>query len=167
MGGHQLMGFQTHTIHRGAVEQTVLVRAVSDHGGPALGVRHDSIGARAGFIRTDGRKGEIPLLAGKPGEWRAGSLVEADRDLAPGIYQFGIPDEVLEAGAVRAALVIQVEGASFDPIDIDLVAFDPQEPERIGMEALGFEQRVRCLTTAFPLLAAREQERQRAQGDRG
>jgi hypothetical protein len=156
------VGFHTVTIHRGATAQSVLVTAAT-MSGPAVGLRHDSTGARAGFVRTDGRKGEIPLAAGTPGQWGPGGLVEIDADLAPGVYQFDVPDTVLAEGAVRAVVVIQAHGVVFDPIDFDLVAFDPQEPDRIGMESLAFEQRVKCLTTAFPLLAAREQERLRAQ----
>ena len=57
--------------------------------------------------------------------------------------------------------MITADGGTFEPLDFDIVAFDPQEPERIGMEALAFESRLRCLTTAFPLLAVEEQKRLR------
>ena len=155
------MAFQTHTIHRGATGVTVLVVAQAG-GAPIPGLGPDSSGIRAGFVRSDGAKGAIDLVPGVAGQWVAGGWVEVDPDLAPGVYQFGLPDELLAAGAVRAVVVIQAPGVVVDPVDIDLVAFDPQEPERIGMESLAFEQRLKCLTTAFPLLAAQEQERLRA-----
>lgn len=149
------MTARTYTLQRGTTGRNVLVTAFDDDGRPAS----DVTAVRAGFVRDDGAKGSIPLAAAAPGEWVAGGLVELDGDLAPGVYQFGVPDEVVAPGATRAAVVITAEGGTFEPLDFDIVAFDPQEPERIGMEALAFESRLRCLTTAFPLLAVEEQRR--------
>lgn len=151
------MSARTYTLRRSTTERNVLVTAVGSDGMPASGVK----AVRAGYVRDDGAKGSIPVVAGTPGEWTAGGLVEIDAELVPGVYQFGVPNEVVAAGAARAALIISAQDAVFEPLDFDIVAFDPQEPERIGMEALAFESRIRCLTTAFPLLAAEEQKRLR------
>jgi len=155
------MSAQTVTLQRGTTSRTVLVTATASDGGPATGLDPSSV--TAGFVRDDGTKGTIEISDGHLGAWSAGSLVEVDRDLTPGVYQLGIPDEVIAGGASRAAVVLQSPDLSFSPIDFDLVAFDPQDIDRIGMEALAFEQRVNCLTTAFPLLAVEERKRLEAQ----
>lgn len=155
------MSFHTYTMQRGSTGRTVLAYAIDSHGGAVSGLTHDDV--QAAYVRDDGASGEITLVAGVPGAWSPGGFVEIDPDLAPGIYRMGIPDEVLAPGATRAAVMVQAADAAFEPFDIDLVAFDPQDPDRIGMESLAFEQRLKCLTTAFPLLAVEEQKRLEAQ----
>jgi hypothetical protein len=88
--------------------------------------------------------------------------VEVDPDLLPGIYQFGAPDEMLAPGSTRAVLVVQFPGAVIDPVEVDLVAFDPQDSVRLGMTALSPEARVEALRGAFPRLAAKEIEERSA-----
>lgn len=151
------MTARTYTLQRGTTERNVLVTAVGTDGAPAPGVTPIA----AGYVRDDGTKGRVALTDATPGEWVPGGLVEIDPELAPGVFQFGVPNEVVAPGATRAAVVITAEGGRFEPLDFDIVAFDPQEPERIGMEALAFESRLNCLTTAFPLLAVEEQKRLR------
>lgn len=156
------MTARTYTIQRGTTHRNVLVMATGPDGRPATGV--DDV--RCGFVRDDAAKGAIPIVAAAPGEWVSGGLVELDANLAPGVYQFGVPDEVLTAGATRAAVVFRARDVVFEPLDFDIVAFDPQEPERIGMESLAFESRLRCLTTAFPRLAVEERRRLEAERER-
>jgi hypothetical protein len=43
-----------------------------------------------------------------------------------------------------------------EPISIHLVAYDPQDSERLGMTALGPEGRLKALRGAFPRLTANE-----------
>ncbi|MBA2434659.1 MAG: hypothetical protein M3480_04850 [Verrucomicrobiota bacterium] len=97
-----------------------------------------------------------PLLEGKLGEHRAGSFVEVDRKLLPGVYQFGVPDEMLAAGAETVTLMLKFAGAVIEPISIHLVAYDPQDAERLGMTALGPEGRINALRGAFPRLTENE-----------
>ena len=151
------MTVRTYTLQRGTTRRNVLVNALNRDGTPASGLA----AVRAAFVRDDGAKDSIRVVPATPGEWTPGGLVEIDAELAPGVYQFGIPDRVMTPGATRAAVVLTADEAWFELIDLDIVAFDPQEPERIGMEALAFESRIRCLTTAFPLLAVEEQKRLR------
>lgn len=113
--------------------------------------------ARAAYIR----EGEAvvkrsPFIEGKPGEHRAGSFVEIDSDLLPGVYQYGVSDEMLGAGADTVTLMLKFPGAVIEPISIHLVAYDPQDAERLGMSALGPEGRIAALSGAFPRLTAKE-----------
>ena len=89
-----------------------------------------------------------PLVEGKLGEHRAGSFVEVDSKLLPGVYQFGVPDEMLAAGTETVTLMLKFPGAVIEPISIHLVAYDPQDAERLGMSALGPEGR-RTLSVAL------------------
>lgn len=158
------MSFRTHTLRRGGRAQTVLVVAEDEDGNPVTGLIPDSV--RAAYVRDDGVAGAIPLVA-TDGAWASGAFHECDPVLAPGIYRFGLPDQVTAEGATRAIIVLQADRTSIQPVDIDIVAFDPQDQDRLGMEALAFEQRVKCLTTAFPRLAAEEQRRLGAQEQSG
>jgi hypothetical protein len=129
-----------YTIKRGSTGQQILIYAEREGSRePAVGLRHDAPGARA-----------------------AAGFVELDRELTPGVYQLGLPDELLAEGAARALLMLRFAGVTIEPVQIDLVAFDPQDPIRLGMSALGPEARVQALQGAFPLLARREIEERMA-----
>ena len=95
-------------------------------------------------------------MEGAPGRWAAGSFAEVDPERMPGVYEFGAPDPLFAAGATRALLMLRFPGAVIDPVDVDLVAFDPQEPTRLGLTALGPEERIQALRGAFPRVTARE-----------
>jgi hypothetical protein len=94
----------------------------------------------------------------------AGGFVEVDAELMPGVYQFGLPDEVVAEGSEHAVLVLRFPGAEIDPIDMALVAYDPQDESRLGMTALGPEGRVAALRGAFPRLTALELKEREALG---
>ena len=114
-------------------------------------------GGSAAYIRegeTEVRR--ITLAEGKLGEHRAGSFAEVDSNLLPGVYQFGVPDEMLAAGAETVTLMLKFPGAVIEPISIHLVAYDPQDADRLGMSALGPEGRRAALRGAFPRLTEKE-----------
>ena len=111
----------------------------------------------AAYIREgEAKVRRTPLVEGKLGEHRGGSLVEIDGKLLPGLYQFGVPDEMLAAGAETVTLMLKFPGAVIEPISIHLVAYDPQDADRLGMAALGPEGRKAALRGAFPRLTAKE-----------
>jgi hypothetical protein len=135
----------------------------ADGATPMTGLTAGSAGARAAYIREgEPRAVEVRLSAGAVGEWSPGGFVEVDAALLPGVYQFGAPDELLAPGSQRALLVIRFDGVVVDPVDVDLVAFDPQDTVRLGLTALGPEARVEALRGAFPRLAAKEIEERTA-----
>jgi hypothetical protein len=113
--------------------------------------------ATAAYVRdTEGRAVAFDLIPATAAEHRAGAWQEVDAALAPGVYRLAVPDEMLARGATRAVVVLQFPGATIDPVDIDLVAYDPLDPVRLGMGAISPEARIEALRGAFPRVTARE-----------
>jgi hypothetical protein len=154
-----------YTIKTGTRGKTLLVHARPGNEGASglTGLSAATPGARAAYVR-EGEAGahSIDLVPGTVGVWNHGGFVEVDPDALPGVYQFGAPDEMLAPGSPRVLLLLGFPGAAIDPIDIDLVAFDPQDGVRLGMTALSPEARVQALRGAFPRLAAKEIEERTA-----
>jgi phosphohistidine swiveling domain-containing protein len=164
------MPVHSYTIKAGTTSKLFLVFARDTEMGGGEGKRGlvaRTPGVRAAYVRDGSRATEISLTQGEVGRWSSGGFAEVDPDLMPGVYQIGAPDEMLAEGATRALLMLRFPGADIDPVDVELVAFDPQDPARMGMRALGPEARLEALRGAFPRLAAKELEELRAvEGDR-
>lgn len=149
----------SYALKKGTTSKILLVYALD-----ASGMRSGKTGLSAGTAEASAayiREGEaqvrrITLVEGKLGEHQAGSFVEVDSNLLPGVYQFGVPDEMLAAGAETVTLMLKFPGAVLEPISIHLVAYDPQDAERLGMTALGPEGRLNALRGAFPRLTEKE-----------
>jgi len=121
------------------------------------GLAAETAGATAAYVREgDTAARRIGLIDGRPGAYASGSFVEVDPDLAPGVYQFGVPDEALAPGSSRAVLMFRFPGTVAEAIEIDLVGYDPQDSVRLGMSAISPEARIAALRGAFPLLTERE-----------
>ena len=87
----------------------------------------------------DGNVGgtQITLGAGTRGTWSSGGFVEKDTANMPGVYEFGIPDNVLATGANWA--VIMLKGATnMAPVvlEIQLVDVDLQDSAAFGLSRL-------------------------------
>ncbi|NNF64723.1 MAG: hypothetical protein HKN07_10745 [Acidimicrobiia bacterium] len=152
------MPIHAYTMRTDSSKRTILLYGRLD-GGPATGISASSADLTAAYVRSTGEVAAIELTEGQPGRWTDGGFVEIDAKLAPGVYQLGLPDAATASGADRAVIVLQAGQAHFDPVDIDLVAFDQQDPHSLGMVALTNEARMSCLSGAFPHLAAWERER--------
>ena len=142
-----------YTIRVGTRSQLLLFHAVdaSDASAGRTGLSHDSAGAAAAYFREGASAARrVPLTEGRPGEWAPGALTEVDPDLMPGVYQFGAPDEMLAAGSTRALLLMRFDGAFVRPVEISLVAYDPQDAERMGVWGLANEKRHEFLRRALP-----------------
>ena len=149
----------SYALKKGTTSKILLVCALdaSDMKSGKTGLSSQTPDASAAYIREgESQVRRISLVEGKLGDYRPGSFVEVDRELLPGVYQFGIPDEMLSAGAETVTLVLKFPGAVIEPISIHLVAYDPQDSERLGMTALGPEGRLAALRGAFPRLTAKE-----------
>jgi hypothetical protein len=153
------MTLDTYAVKAGTSSRVLLLhgRSRKDPTLGASGLRHDTPGAVAAYVREgEAQPHRIQLAEGLLGKHAPGSFVEVDPELLPGVYQFGAPDEMLAPGSARAVLVLRFPEAVFEPVEIDLVAYDPQDSVRLGMSAISSEARVAALRGAFPRLTERE-----------
>ena len=143
----------TYVLKKGTTSQRAFLSARD----ATTGLRHDTPGAAAAFVRAGapGAK-RFELVAAGVGEYRPGGLAEVDAELLPGVYELGVPDEALAAGADSVLVVVRFPGVHIEPVEIALVAYDPQDADRLGMAAIGPEGRIAALRGAFPRLAAEE-----------
>jgi hypothetical protein len=148
-----------YVLKKGTTSKLLLVhlRDAADGRSGKTGLTNATPGAAAAYLREGSDEVRaVPLVATRLGEFLPGGLAEVDPELMPGIYQLGIPNAALEGGADAVVLALRFPGTVGEPIAITLVAYDPQDPERIGMSALGPEGRVAALRGAFPRLTAKE-----------
>ena len=144
------------TVKKGTTAKLLLLyaRDPADRRTGKTGLRHDAPGVSAAYVREEESQARsIPLTQGTLGVHQAGGFAEVDPDLMPGVYQFGVPDELLAGDADTAMLLLRFPGAVVDPVEINLVAYDPQDEERLGMTAIGRDGRIAALRGAFPRLA--------------
>jgi hypothetical protein len=136
----------------GTKSKLLLVYATSaDSTSGKTGLTNDlSVGSAAYIREGDSAAHRVPLVEGRVGEWGAGALAEVDPELLPGVYQFGAPDEMIAEGSARAMLLIRFPGAVIKPVEINLVAYDPQDAERIGVWSLAGHKRHEFLRQALP-----------------
>lgn len=79
----------------------------------------------------------ISLVDMTVGTWASGGFKAVDGTNLPGVYQLGLPDAALASGA--SSVVVMLKGASnMAPVllEIQLVAFDPEDAVRLGLTAL-------------------------------
>jgi hypothetical protein len=149
----------SYALKKGTTSKILLVYALdaTDMRAGKTGLSSQTADASAAYIREgESQVRRITLIKGKLGEHQPGSFVEVDSKLLPGVFQFGVPDEMLAAGADTVTLMLKFPGAVIEPISIHLVAYDPQDADRLGMSALGPEGRRAALRGAFPRLTAKE-----------
>jgi hypothetical protein len=148
-----------YTVKAGTRSKLLFFHAV-DLADPArgnTGLSARTPGAVAGYIREGQSQAQaVPLVPGRLGEWTAGGLAEVDPHLLPGVYQFGAPDEMLAEGSARVLLLIRLPGAAVRPIEVNLVAYDPQDAERIGLGGLSSGKRHEFLRQALPRFTEQE-----------
>jgi hypothetical protein len=149
----------SYALKKGTTSKILLLYAVdaADMRSGKIGLSSQTRDASAACIREgEAQVRQIPLVEGKLGQHQPGGFVEIDGTLLPGVYQFGVPDEMLAVGAETVTLMLKFPGAVIEPISIHLVAYDPQDADRLGMAALGPEGRRAALRGAFPRLTAKE-----------
>ena len=149
----------SYTLKKGTTSRMILldVRDAAQERTSMTGLSHATSGASAAYVREGASVvNRISLCPGVLGTYKSGGFVEVDPVLMPGVYQLGVPDAAFEPGADTVLLVVTFPGVRIDPIEINLVAYDPQDEQRLGMTALGPEGRIAALRGAFPRLTARE-----------
>lgn len=141
-----------YTMKAGTKSKLLLVYATSAEGTSGkTGLAEDLSAGTAAYIREgDSAAQRIPMVQGRVGEWGSGALAEVDPELLPGVYQFGAPDEMVADGSAHAVLLIRFPDTVIKPVEIHLVAYDPQDAERIGVWSLAGHKRHEFLRQALP-----------------
>ena len=125
--------------------------------GGVTGLRHDAPGLAAAYLRSgSGGVQPIALREGRADRHVPGGFREVDRRLLPGLYELGLPDTALAEGSPRVIVSLQARGAVIEPVVVSLVAYDPREPERMGMGCLEWPVRWRFLRRGLPKLTSME-----------
>jgi len=137
-----------YTMKAGTKSKLLLVYATSADG--TSGKTGLSAGSAAYIREGDSAARNVPIVKGQVGEWAAGAFAEIDPELLPGVYQFGAPDEIVAEGSARAVLLIRFPDSVIKPVEINLVAYDPQDAERIGVWSLAGHKRHEFLRQALP-----------------
>jgi hypothetical protein len=144
---------------QGSRSRSILVYAADpkDRSRGKTGLRADVASVHASAMRAgETQPRRMTLSPGTPESYIPGGGFEVDPAAAPGVYRFGIPNTVLTKGSTQAMVRFHFPGAVIDPVEIMLVAYDPQEPERIGMECQIWEVRQEFLRQALIRLAEME-----------
>ena len=141
-----------YTMKAGTKSKLLLVYATSADGtsGKTGLARNLSAGSAAYIREGDSAARNVPIVEGRVGEWAVGAFAEIDPELLPGVYQFGAPDEMIAEGSARAVLLIHFPDTVIKPVEINLVAYDPQDPARIGVWSLAGHKRHEFLRQALP-----------------
>lgn len=150
----------TYTMKAGTKSKLLLVYATAAAGSEGkTGLTKDLSAGSAAYIREgEATAHRVPLVDGRVGEWHAGALAEVDSELLPGLYQFGAPDEMVAEGSGRAVLLLRFPETVIKPVEIHLVAYDPQDAERIGVWSLAGHKRHEFLRQALPRFTEMELE---------
>jgi len=147
-----------YTMKAGTKSKLLLVYATSaENASGKTGLVGNLSAGSAAYIREgDSAARRIPMVQGRVGKWGSGAIAEVDPDLLPGVYQFGAPDEMIAEGSARAVLLIRFPDAMVKPVEINLVAYDPQDAERIGVWSLAGHKRHEFLRQALPRFTKKE-----------
>jgi hypothetical protein len=150
-----------HVVKAGS--QNVSVEVIARREGPSPrqlmpGLGFDSPGLLAAFVRA----GEAPraIALGQTGspDGSTQAFAKVDPDLLPGVYRLGLPDEAVAEGVAQVLVVVSCPGSAIEPVEIELVAYDSQDSERMGLGALESDRHERWLRTGMPGLAKMELE---------
>ncbi len=150
----------TYTLKAGTRSKLLLVYATSgDSISGVTGLARKLSEGSAAYVREGETEAhQVPIVKGRVGQWGSGAWAEVDPDLVPGLYQFGAPDEMVAEGSARAVLIIRFPSTVIKPVEIHLVAYDPQDAERIGVWSLAGHKRHEFLRRALPRFTEMELE---------
>jgi hypothetical protein len=112
----------------------------STTGAGLTGLTNASSGLTCYYWREDqGNAGAtvVSLAAGTRGTWSSGGFVEKDSANMPGWYELGLPDAAIAAGAKWVTLLLK-GGTNMAPlpIEIQLVAYDPDDAVALGLSRI-------------------------------
>ena len=139
------------TLRRDSQGQVIRFLLVEERNGSAqTGLTAQSEGLIVVYVR----EGDSSPTVVEPVLWAGDSYVsggfrEIDAQTMPGLYEFGLPDDVCRKGANRATLMVQARGVSAQVIDLDLVGYDPYDSYNLGLDCLTREGRHQVISGAF------------------
>ena len=141
-----------YTMKAGTQSKLLLVYAtIAESTSGRTGLGKNLSAGKAAYIREgESAAHELPIVQGRVGEWAPGAMAEVDHELLPGVYQFGAPNEMIAEGSARAVLLIRFPETVIKPVEINLVAYDPQDSERMGVWSLAGHKRHEFLRQALP-----------------
>ncbi len=147
-----------YTVRASSQGKTLLFFA-EEEGKPGVGKSGLSAATTsAAYVREGEGATVIPLVDRVPGQTVEGAFFEVDAVHLPGVYALSAPDALLRQGSTRALVLVRAPGATIRPITIDLVAYDPQDEDRMGVSSLSSERRHEFLRRALPRFTEMELE---------
>lgn len=140
----------SYTVQWGSGARSLLLFAHDAHGRGITGLSHRSPGARASYVRE--LESPRPLVISRE------TFVEVDAALMPGVYRFEVPADVFLPGSPHAMVLVGFGEAALEPVELELVAYDPQDVSCLGMEQLQDRKRHEFLRRALPNMTEMEFE---------
>src|SRR5436190_605780 len=79
---------------------------------PKTGLTYDAAGVSVAAVRENPLLAiPIPLRSAELGRYTTGGFIEADATALPGVYEFGVPDELFAAVNSQAVIAFRFPGA--------------------------------------------------------
>jgi hypothetical protein len=136
-------------VRAGSTGKVVLVHLRDASGDGCTGLRWDTNGLAVAYARQG-------VGCARAVDLRPTSLVEVDASLLPGVYRLAVPDDALAPGVERVLLAVRAPGAVTQPIQIELVAYDPHDSVRMGWQCQEESEHREFLRRALPRLTEAE-----------
>ena len=122
----------------------------SDGSGCKKGLTVSSKDFSVAYIREgDTHPTPVTLVQWNDDKLQPGAFREIDAHAMPGLYELVIPEAITAPGANRATLMFQAPGINTQVVHIDLVAYDPYDSYRLGLDCLSREGRHAVISRAF------------------
>lgn len=103
------------------------------------GLTNNSSGFLAHYIRSgDSSSTSIAVTSAAIGTFTSGGFIEVESSAMPGLYEFGLPNAVVSAGANKSAVLYLTGASNMAPcvLEIEITKTDNQDGTRGGMTAL-------------------------------
>lgn len=138
------------TIKQNSPNQSIRFFLVDEAGQPKTGLDDRADGLVVAGLRENDPKPTAMALRpwGEEAHIPAG-FREIDPLNMPGLYELGLPDAFCQEGAHRATLMVRSPGVRPLVVHIDLIAYDPYDGYRLGLDCLTRESRHEVIARAF------------------
>jgi hypothetical protein len=127
---------EMETVKAGTTSLILMVEMRNTVGQPLTGLTHEGVTALYTRDGSAAAPSTVALSAGELGTWSSGGWVEVDPVNFPGLYQFGVPNAAIAAGARGVRLRFTATGAWPRTVGVQLVSYNPADGVRLGLTAL-------------------------------